>query len=592
MKFTRSSLRAFIRKFHNLGYSLRRERRDVRRFSSPLMRRILLLNTLPLALLAVTLLFLKDFQNSLLETEVGALREQAHIYAAALGQSAVMHRPVKNFATDEYALDAALARPLLLRLTEPSPLVEARLFGPAGRVVATSRGAFICVRRANHSGCHIEFLPNSDAAMPAIHDLDAPPASRHFATRLYSWLFSQLPLSSRHGVVKLESIDRPYRPTRALGNYGDDAPPYIRRTMGHKLIITVAEPVIHDGQTVGILQLTRGAPEVDRSVLAVRSSILSLFLVALGVTVFLSWYLSLTIARPLLRLAVASDDLRKGPGRIDDIAEDLLTRRDEIGILARALRNSITGLWARMDATERFAADVSHELKNPLSSIRSAIETLPRMTSDAQRERLLRIIESDVRRLDRLITDIAIASRIDAELSRTRAAPTDVARILITLRDMHQATRRLEDPEIIVPEAHSGPIYVWAIEDRLVQVLRNIINNALSFSPESGKIVMETEKSGGLIRIVISDEGPGIPPLKIEEIFDRFYSERPKSESFGQHSGLGLSISRQIVEASNGKIFAENRLKENGDIIGARFVIILPSALSKSPEHHNNGSDG
>ncbi|XAO72451.1 MAG: HAMP domain-containing sensor histidine kinase [Acetobacteraceae bacterium] len=564
------------------GVGGHRARPDLRKFSSPLMRRILLLNTLPLALLAVTLLFLKDFQNSLLETEVNALREQAHIYAAALGQSAVTRRSGRNFVTSDYVLDAALARPLLLRLTEPSPLVEARLYGPAGRVVATSRGAFICVRRGNHTGCHIEFLPDSDAASPVVRDLDSPLMPQHLMMRLYSWLFSLLPLSSRHGIVTLENADHPSRPARVPGKYGDDAPPYIRRTAGHKLIITVAEPVIHEGQTIGILQLTRGAPEVDRSVLAVRPSIFSLFLVAMGVTVFLSWYLSLTIARPLLRLAVAANDLEKGPGRIDDIAEDLLARRGEIGILARALRRNIIGLWARMDATERFAADVSHELKNPLSSIRSAIETLPRVTSDTQQKRLLSIIESDVQRLDRLITDIAVASRIDAEPSRMRAAATDVAHILTTLRDMHQTTRRPGDPEIIVQVIGSTTLFAWAIEDRPVQVLRNIINNTLSFSPENGKIILKGEKSGNKIRITISDEGPGIPPLRMEEIFDRFYSERPKSESFGQHSGLGLSISRQIIEASNGQIYAENRLKEDGGIIGARFVIILPGAPSPS----------
>lgn len=234
-----------------------------------------------------------------------------------------------------------------------------------------------------------------------------------------------------------------------------------------------------------------------------------------------------------------------------------------------------------MDAIERFAADVSHEIKNPLSSIRSAIETLPRIENRERQTRLLAIINNDVRRLDRLITDIADASRIDAELSRARSEPVAVGMLLSILTEMHQTTRKPEDAILVLDDSHDDathPLKVLAVEDRLVQVLRNLIGNAISFSPPRGRITLFMRPEDRQIRITVSDEGPGIPPLKLEDVFDRFYSERPQTENFGQHSGLGLAISRQIVEALHGTLHAENRYDEAGKIIGACFVVMLPRA--------------
>ncbi|KXV58979.1 histidine kinase, partial [Gluconobacter japonicus] len=332
----------------------------------------------------------------------------------------------------------------------------------------------------------------------------------------------------------------------------------------------------------------RHAPEVDRSLFAVRSSILSLVLAALVVTILLSWYLSLTIARPLLTLARASHEMRESDGRKDLVPERLLARRDEIGVLARSLRGSALALWARMDDIERFAADVSHEIKNPLSSIRSAIETLPRIAIPERRDRLLGIINSDVKRLDRLITDISDASRIDAELSRVRPEPVSVVALLSILAEMHQTTRK-EDAPILRLDVRDQepPLRAFAVEDRLVQVLRNLIGNAVSFSPPHGVIALHASArdiagngpgTGSVVEITISDQGPGIPPGKLESIFDRFYSERPQTEHFGQHSGLGLAISRQIIHALRGSLFAENILDASGAVSGACFVVRLPRA--------------
>ncbi len=354
-----------------------------------------------------------------------------------------------------------------------------------------------------------------------------------------------------------------------------EMPPYIRRTKDDQLLVTVAEPVERDHHTVGIILLTRDAREVDSSLFVVRISILALFGLALALTVLLSWYLSLTIARPILRLAGVAAEMREGQGRAGSVPAELLQRHDEVGTLATALADSAQALFARMDAIERFAADVAHEIKNPLSSIRSAIETLRRVEDHERQRQLLTIIAQDVTRLDRLISDVSDASRLDAELSRMTAEPVDLVPILQTLRELDEATRDTEnDPKLVVDAPSS--LMVWAVEDRLVQVLRNLVANAQSFSPPRGTIALRAREAGGMVEISVEDDGPGIPDGNLEHVFDRFYSERPKGEKFGQHSGLGLSISRQIIEALRGQIAADNRRGIGNRVLGARFVVRLP----------------
>jgi two-component system sensor histidine kinase ChvG len=269
--------------------------------------------------------------------------------------------------------------------------------------------------------------------------------------------------------------------------------------------------------------------------------------------------------------------MREGRARTEALPDAITERNDEIGTLARALDGSAKALWARMDAIEQFAADVSHEIKNPLSSIRSAIETLTLVEDPTRAARLLAIITQDVARLDRLITDISDSSRLDSELSRSAPQVVDMARILFTLSDIHDATRRDNGPRMAV-EAPATGLFVRGAENRLVQVLRNLIGNAISFSPANATIWLRGRETGGMVELAVEDDGPGIPDGKLDGIFDRFYSERPQSEQFGSHSGLGLSISRQIVEAHGGRIAAENRRDEEGHILGARFVIRIPKA--------------
>lgn len=567
-----------------------------KRLISPLMRRILLVNILPLAVFGMTLLFLNQFRNSLLSAEVGALREQARIYAGALGQSAVTQNPVSRSRRDPalpaeaYTLEPGLTRPLLLRLTEPSPRADARVYSPDGQLIADSQQE----KLAHHIA--------GNPLLPSAADVEKVPSQENTAVSPPHPGILQSVMNFLVGGVDdgpLKDDGHPHHQNAPPSNdhsFDDgETPPYIRRTENHTLVITIAEPVIHDGQTVGILQLTRTGETIDTSLFKIRSSILSLFLLAMAIMVLLSWYLSLTIARPLLRLAASAHIMRESSGRSGTVPSSLLGRSDEIGDLARALQDSTQALWTRMDAIERFAADVSHEIKNPLTSIRSAIETLLRIDDVERQRRLLTIIAEDVRRLDRLITDISDASRLDAELSRARATPVAVGPLLALLAEIHQSTRKPEQPEISVSvqdDTSAHPLRALAVEDRLVQVLRNLIGNAISFSPPNGHIWLDAHAAGPFVELSVSDEGPGIPASKLDSVFNRFYSERPKSEHFGQHSGLGLSISRQIIQALKGTIRAENRMDSTGRVLGARFVIHLPQSETSTSREHGGESIG
>ncbi|MFO0404528.1 MAG: sensor histidine kinase, partial [Alphaproteobacteria bacterium] len=345
-----------------------------------------------------------------------------------------------------------------------------------------------------------------------------------------------------------------------------------------RLLVSVAEPARRGTQSVGIVLLTREAREVDRRLFEIRASVLLLFATALILTVALSLYLSRTIATPMLDLARATQRIREGEGRAQSVPDALLQRNDEIGVLARDLQNSARALWSRIDANERFAADVAHELRNPLTSVRSAIETLRRVEDPASRNRLLAIIADDAVRMDRLIGDISDSSRVDAELSRTISTPVDIAPILSALSELHAATRDDDDDPAVLLEAEDGPLVVRGVEGRIVQVFRNLLGNALSFSPSHGTVKVSARHAGAMVEVVVEDQGPGIPEHKLESIFERFYSERPSGERFGQHSGLGLSISRQIVEGLRGRISAENIRDASGAVTGARFMVLLPAA--------------
>jgi two-component system, OmpR family, sensor histidine kinase ChvG len=346
------------------------------------------------------------------------------------------------------------------------------------------------------------------------------------------------------------------------------------------LVLSAAVPVQRYKQVLGAVLLSSDSTDIDKAVRSVRFEILKIFLIALGITVLLSIYLAGTIARPIRRLAAAAERVRRFHGR-QVLIPDFSSRGDEIGDLSASFREMTGALWARMDAIERFAADVAHEIKNPLTSLRSAVETAARVDDPRQQRKLLAVVLEDVQRLDRLITDISDASRLDAELSRVELEPVLIGRMLEALTDLHQATAGEDMPKLVLTLSgalgtQAGDLAVLGIEDRLVQVFRNLIANAISFSPLGAPIRVAAERHGEDVVVTIEDDGPGIPDGKLEAIFERFYSERPASEKFGTHSGLGLSISKQIVEAHRGSIRAENRRDVDGSTLGARFIVRLP----------------
>ncbi len=347
-----------------------------------------------------------------------------------------------------------------------------------------------------------------------------------------------------------------------------------RQTPDRLVVLQAAVPLKSGPGARAVVLLTVDTPDVIDLVRRERMTSFLVFLVVLVFSLALSVYLARTIVVPLRQLAFAAHKVRLGRQR-DVVVPRLPHRRDEIGGLARAIADMTAALRQRIDATEAFAADVAHELKNPLASLRSAVEALDSVKDEKGRAQLFGLIEEDVRRIDRLITDIAAASRLDAELSRTRFQPVDVARLLEGLVAAYAAggpaRRRIEITTELPP---GGLAMVQADADRLSQVLNNLIDNALSFSPEGGEVQLAVSRQGGDVLIDVSDRGPGVPPEARDAIFERFYSERTEGQDYGQHSGLGLSIAKAIVEALDGRIFVTDR--HDGET-GSRFRVILPA---------------
>jgi len=539
-----------------------------RRPSTSLTRRILAINLLVLAVPVGGFFFLDQYQESLIDAEIDALRVQGEVFAGAIGAGAVVVAPGVG-----QQIDPARASLMLRRLTEPTQN-RARLFVGNGVMITDTQSL-----RSTRSPVRVQTLPPPKGFAPWVWGQDRFEA-------LLDWLPGQSELPVYQERIPQRAND--YREvTVALAGILGAA---VRRHPAGGMVISVSVPIQRYRQVVGALMLSRGSGEIERAMRAIRIDILQVFGVAFAVTILLSVYLAATIARPLRRLAVAAQRVRSGSGR-DVSMPDFANRRDEIGDLGRDLRAMTEALWQRMDAIERFAADVAHEIKNPLTSLRSAVETVARVEDPAQQKKLMSIILDDVARLDRLISDISDASRLDAELSRDPPTVIDLRLALDALVDIQTTTSGVD---IVLDLEPDVDLSVCAFEDRLGQVFRNIIANAQSFSPRDGKIIIaanrRVRRGGDLITVTVDDGGPGIPEANLESIFKRFYSDRPtegpdgESQKFGTHSGLGLSISRQIVEATGGRVWAENRHGSGvagapgAAITGARFVIEFPAA--------------
>jgi len=351
----------------------------------------------------------------------------------------------------------------------------------------------------------------------------------------------------------------------------------VRLSEDGKRVISVSIPVRHVQKILGVLTLEAG--DVDEILGAQRRALTPFALVALAVNLLASLLLHLFVARPVMRLSAAADEVKQGRARAISLP-DLEGRKDEIGDLARSLESMTETLSDRMDAIEAFAADVSHEIKNPLTSIRSALETLDLVKDQSQRDRLTALLQSDVKRLDRLITDISNASRLDAELSRDRPRPVDLNVLIRDIVSIYETTAKPGEAAVALT-AGTGDTRVLGRDGPLGQVFRNLIDNARSFSPAGGQVRIRLHRNEAdptrALSVIVDDDGPGIPPDNLETVFERFYTSRPKGTAFGANSGLGLSIVRQIVEAHGGRVQAENRLAPDGSVAGARFRVDLPT---------------
>jgi two-component system sensor histidine kinase ChvG len=346
-------------------------------------------------------------------------------------------------------------------------------------------------------------------------------------------------------------------------------------------VISVSVPIRRVGAVLGAL--TMETSDIAQVIAAERAALLPFILVALLTALITSLLLTATVARPLTKLARASDQVRTGAAQRLDLGR-MHDRKDEMGEVARALEAMTATLYDRIQANERFAADVAHELKNPLTSIRSAVETSNAVEDPAVRDRLRGVIHKDVLRLDRLISDISNLSRLEAEIVREQLVRVDFARLVQDLGSIYQDTQRDGDPKVtLIVEGTPDKLAVMGREGPLGQVFRNLVENARSFSPPGGEVTVTlkrmSERLKPVIRLTVEDQGPGIPPDKLEKIFERFYSDRPKGSKFGNNSGLGLSIVRQIVETHGGRVWAENR-DSQGHVTGARFTVDLPPATS------------
>lgn len=555
---------------------------------SSVTRRIVAINLVGLIALLIGILYLNQFRAGLIDARVQSLLTQGEIIAGAIAASATVdtgaitvdpERLLKlqagesigpssdDFDSLDFPVNPERVGPVLRRLISPTK-TRARIYDPDGILILDSRHLY-------------------SSAQILRFDLPAPTSEEE---GLFEQIWQKMKLWLRQGDLPLYQEagggDGRIYPEVEAALAGSPAS-VVRVSPRGELIVSVAVPIQRFRAVLGTLLLSTQGGDIDAIVSAERLAILRVFLVAATVTTLLSILLAGTIAGPVRRLAAAAERVRKGTNSRQEIPE-FSDRQDEIGHLARAFRDMTNSLYNRIDAIEQFAADVAHELKNPLTSLRSAVETLPLAKSENSKERLLDVIQHDVRRLDRLITDISDASRLDAELARAQAEPLDMEDLLANIASATNQRGDQDSAKVILKvERVSGakPFVILGHDIRLGQVIRNLLDNARSFSPKGGSVRISLSREDNKIVVLVDDDGRGIRAENIDRIFERFYTDRPDSEAFGNNSGLGLSISRQIIEAHGGTIAAENRTVrdlETGEqvIQGARFIIRLPAGGS------------
>ncbi len=552
---------------------------------SSLTRRIVFLNVAGLLALSIGITFLSQFRAGLIDARIQSLLVQGQIIAGAIAASATVEmdssitidpdklidlHPGESYGPSDdalYGIDFPInperVAPVLRRLVSPTK-TRARIYDRDGVLLVDSRNLF-------GRGDVLRFdLPPPNAEKPGFLERVFIGA-RRWLGRGDLPLYQELGASNGRGYLEVaQALNGQNASEVRISDHGD-------------VIVSVAVPVQRFRAVRGALMLSTQGADIDDMVEAERLAILKVFLVAAAVMIVLSILLAGTIAEPVRRLADAAESVRR---RIRSRVEipDFTRRRDEIGHLSGTLRDMTNALYSRIEAIESFAADVAHELKNPLTSLRSAVETLPVAKTEQSRARLLDIIQHDVRRLDRLISDISDASRLDAELQRQETAPVDLVKLLSTLVGVANEVKR-DDGVKVTLRFEGGAASAFQVpghDSRLGQVIDNLIENARSFSPPQSAVRITCRKLKNNIEVIVDDDGPGVRPDALDKVFERFYTDRPH-QGFGQNSGLGLSISKQIVEAHGGYIQVENRVgrvDEHGaaTVAGARFIVRLPAS--------------
>lgn len=518
---------------------------------SPLTRKIVTFNLIALNILIIGVLYLNSSRESLIGQR-----------ADALVADAMMVSTIVSVSETSAALSASRSLDGALQQVPMEPGQTLYVFDTAMNIVALREDVSSNLR-TNSETKKAPFTPISDgldAIWTALERIlpgltPVTPSRQGREAHVRSAIAQALKGSSQHNT---------YRPSPAMTE------------------VSAVAPVERNGQIIGAVALIGAAGEIDQYVKAEREGVFHLLIIGTVVSIVLSLVLASTISNPLNDLATAAELGRDksstslSPARIR--IPDLSARPDEIGRLSGALRGMVSALYDRIDANEQFAADVAHEIKNPLASLRSAVGTLRFVKTDEQREKLLDVIDHDVRRLDRLVSDISNASRLDSELVKETQQPFDLLRLVANLSSYLGSDAQSKGVDFI-SDLPDQPVIINGLEARLAQVFVNLITNAISFCKEGDAIRIWVRTRENRVLVVVEDTGPGIPEEALGKVFHRFYSERP-ADDFGNNSGLGLAISKQIVEAHDGVIWAENIRPTQADIgsapLGARFVVGLP----------------
>ena len=621
----RSGRRLRARLAHGRGIWRAALRDIAQRASSSLTRRIIVLNIGGLVALLVGFLYLNQFREGLIEARVQSLMTQGEIIAGAIAASATVEIDTikidpdallqmqlgetsgladDTFSPLEFSINPERVAPLLRRLITPTG-TRARVYDRDSMLILDSRALYT----------------RGDVLRLELPPLDKPETA--FLQRAWNWARS-LFVTERPPLIETIGPTSGRVFPEVQQALGGQAAHVVRINPAGETIVSVAVPIQRQRTVRGALLLSTQGGDIDAIIASERFALLQVFLVAASVMLVLSFLLANAIAGPVRRLAEAAERVRRGIKSRQEIP-DFSYRADEIGHLSGALRDMTQALYKRIDAIESFAADVAHELKNPLTSLRSAVETLPLARNADSRARLLEVIQHDVRRLDRLISDISDASRLDAELARSEAAPVDMVRLTEAVVAVANDVRDPEEAaivmEVIAPQGEDGarestrvitrktpsrkagdamtadddqraggtqrdeataPYIVHGHDSRLGQVLRNLVDNARSFSPPDAEVRVRLARRDTNVVLIVDDDGPGIAEHALERVFERFYTDRPE-QGFGQNSGLGLSISQQIVQVHRGSITAQNRYgppRADGSrpVLGARFTVTLPAA--------------